>query len=282
MTITAKVIADSVAEGTGIRLLTFELRYPRFIHSEFMTHRVFSRNASSSRAIPVKRLLAAVRQDMAEPVSWGKNQPGMQAREDLTGWRLTAARLLWRSAGHTACAFASLAAALGAHKQIVNRLIEPWSHITVVVTGTEWSNFFALRDHKDADPTIAELAFQMRIAMLKSIPKVLKPGQWHLPYCSVEEKEIGESGVYDWVMPGTTKQDVKRASAARCARTSYLTHDGETPDIAKDLGLFQRLAGAAPQHLSPTEHQATPSGDENFHANFRGWVQFRKEVDHAA
>jgi len=282
MTISAKVIADSVAEGTGIRLLTLELRYPRFIHSEFMTHRVFSRNASSSRAIPVKRLLASVRQDMAEPVSWGKNQPGMQAREDLSGWRLTAARLLWRTAGHTACAFASLAAALGAHKQIVNRLIEPWSHITVVVSGTEWDNFFALRLHEDADPTIASLAAAMDWAIIQSTPKLLRPGQWHLPYCSGEEKFIGESGLYDWVVPGVTKEDVKRASAARCARTSYLTHDGETPDMTKDPGLLQRLAGAAPQHLPPPEHQAPPSGDDSFHANFRGWVQFRQEVDHAA
>ena len=281
MTITAKVIADSVAANTNIRLTTMELRYPRMVHSEFMTHRVFSRNASSSRAIPAKRLIAAVREDMAEPVLWGKNQPGMQARENLSGWRLTAARLLWRTAGHVACSFASLMAALGAHKQIVNRIIEPWSHITVVVTGTEWDNFFALRLHPDADPTIQLLAAEVLAAQVRSLPRVLKPGQWHLPYATHKEQLIGMGLIngYEWV---DTVDTVKRASAARCARTSYLNHDGSSPDVQKDLGLFQRLAGARPQHLSPTEHQATPSGDAEFHANFKGWIQFRQEVDLAA
>lgn len=282
MTITAKIVADSVAETTGIRLITFELRYPRFIHSEFMTHRVFSRNASSSRAIPAKRLIASVREDMAEPVSWGQNQPGMQARQEMSGWKLSAARLLWRTAGHMACLAASGMAALGAHKQIVNRIIEPWSHITVVVTGTEWSNFFALRLHEDADPTIHQLAYVMDCVQRASTPRLLKPGQWHLPYATDQERTAGEADVYDWIDPGIDKQTVKRASAARCARTSYLNHDGTSPDVAKDQGLFLRLAGAHPQHLSPTEHQATPSGDTDFHANFRGWVQFRQEVDYAS
>lgn len=258
-TISAKVIADSVAEDTRIRLLTFELRYPRFVHAEFMTHRVFSRNASSSRAIPVKRLIATVLHDMAEPVHWGKNQPGMQAREELSGWRLAAARLLWRSAGRAAVMFARGMSALGAHKQIVNRLIEPFSHITVVVTATEWENFFALRLHEDADPTIRELAYVMDCVVRASTPQVLKPGQWHLPYAADESRE---------------------ASAARCARTSYLTHDGRRPAAADDLALFQRLAAANPPHLSPVEHQATPSGDLEFHKNFRGWIQFREEIEH--
>lgn len=277
-TITAKVIADSIAADSRIRLTTLELRYPRFIHSEFMTHRVFSRNASSSRAIPVYRLIAAVTSDMAEPVHWGKNQPGMQAREELSGWRLTAARLLWRSAGHAAIFFARGMAALGAHKQIVNRMIEPWSHITVCVTSTEWENFMALRDHKDADPTIQVLAVAIKLAMETSnCLKVLKPGQWHLPYLTDEEAEAGLQLGDIFI-----KQDAKRVSAARCARTSYLTHDGERPTAKDDMGLYHKLAAGDPQHLSPFEHQATPSGDLDFHRNFAGWIQFREEVEHDA
>lgn len=264
-TITAKVIADSVAANTGIRLVTLELRYPRMVHSEFMTHRVFSRNASSSRAIPVKRLIATIVEDMAEPVHWGKNQPGMQAREELSGWRLWAAKKVWRGAGHLAVLAARLMASLGAHKQIVNRLIEPFSHITVVVTSTEWSNWTRLRLHEDADPTIRELAFVMDCVMRASTPKVLHEGDWHLPYVE-NSHEWGEDG--------------KRVSAARCARTSYKTHEGTEPVIKADIALFEKLAIAQPPHLSPVEHQATPSGDVEFHANFRGWVQFRQEIEH--
>lgn len=274
-TITALVVADSIAADTRIRITTLELRYPRFIHSEFMTHRVFSRNASSSRAIPTHRLISAVTNDMAEPVHWGKNQPGMQAREEMTGWRLSAARLLWRVSGRVMCFAAGGMAALGAHKQIVNRMIEPWSHITVCVTSTEWENFMALRDHEDADPTIRALAVAIKDAM-EDTPyiKVLKPGQWHLPYLTLVEQQPGmEAG-------GEAKEEAKRISAARCARTSYLTHDGQRPTAKDDMALYRRLAAGRPQHLSPFEHQATPSGDLEFHRNFAGWVQFREEVEH--
>jgi hypothetical protein len=264
-TITARIIADSVAANTGIRLLTFELRYPRFIHSEFMTHRVFSRNASSSRAIPVKRLIATILEDMAMPVHWGKNQPGMQAREELAGWRLWAAKTIWRTAGHSAVFFARLMDRVGGHKQIVNRITEPFSHITVVVTSTEWSNFFLLRDHPDADPTIQVLAQHMVKAMHGSTPKVLHEGQWHLPYANEFYNDEGPMA--------------RQVSAARCARTSYLTHDRRMPKPHEDVALFEKLAIAQPPHLSPVEHQATPSGDAEFHANFRGWVQFRKEIE---
>lgn len=268
--ITAVAVADSVAADTGIRLTTLAVTYPRFIHSEMMTHRVFSRNASSSRAIPVKKTIDMVVTRMAEPVHWGQNQPGMQAREELQGWKRAAARLVWRTTGHIAVLGARLMAALGAHKQIVNRMIEPWSHITVVISSTEWDNFFALRDHKDADPTIQVVARCMRVAMDASRPRTLQAGEWHLPFLSPLENLSPQHDM------------LKRLSAARCARTSYLTHDKQRPDRAQDYKLFDRLAGAAPQHLSPTEHQATPSGDTAFHANFRGWKQFRQEVDLAA
>src|ERR1700742_2095163 len=78
MAITAKIICDSVSEA-GVRLTTFELMYPRFIHAELMTHRAFSRNAASSRAIPIETMLRRIEENPAMPVFWAANQKGMQA-----------------------------------------------------------------------------------------------------------------------------------------------------------------------------------------------------------
>ena len=167
MTITATVIADSIADGCP-RLTTMQLRYPRFIHSEMMTHRAFSRNASSSRAIPVGRLIQDVIDDPAMPIYWGCNKPGMQAGGEIelkgmADWE-------WRSALRMSVDSARYMSKLGLHKQIVNRILEPFAHINVLVTATDWDNFFALRDHPDAQPEIAALAQEMKIAMVESTP----------------------------------------------------------------------------------------------------------------
>jgi hypothetical protein len=281
MTITAKIIADSLSKG-GQRLTTMQLRYPRFVHAEFMTHRVFSRNASSSRAIPVERLIQDVLDDTAMPIHWGKNQPGMQAREEhdaLVVFRNDAVPpdLAWTRARDVAIAAAERFSKAGYHKQIVNRLLEPFSHINVVVTATEWDNFFTLRHHPDAQPEINELAVQMLEAMWASKPALLD-GEFamHLPYVSNEEmwQIVNDIGVTDRDELNTYGC---RVSAARCARVSYLTHEGRTPDLRSDLDLFDRLAAGRPQHLSPMEHQATPS--PGWHANFYGWRQFRKDIE---
>ena len=156
--ITAKIIADSISVITGIRLTTMELSYHRYIHSEFMTHRMFSRNASSSRAIPIKKLLEQVKNDPMMPIHWGSNKPGMQAGEELKGEDLHVAQREWINAANNAVDTASHLQELGLHKQIANRLLEPFLAIKVVVTATEWENFFKLRIHKDAQPEIQELA----------------------------------------------------------------------------------------------------------------------------
>lgn len=274
MTITAKVIADSVSPE-GIRLTTFELRYPRMIHSELMTHRVFSRNASSSRAIPILTMLRNTVADMAEPVFWGSNNPGMQSKAPLAGFRLWLARRLWRTAGWVAAAFTWGLHKAGAHKQIANRVIEPWSHISVIVTSTDFANWFALRDHPDADPTINFLAKKMRLALGGSTPTLLQPGEWHLPYISDVEREAHDL------------EALKKMSAARCARVSYLTHDGKKPSLEQDLRLYGQLVESKPVHASPTEHQATPDkkwsrnrwAKPELHGNFRGYIQHRKMID---
>lgn len=288
MTITAKVICDSQPK-TGTRITTLELEYPRFIHSEFMTHRMFSRNASSSRAIPVAKMIQAVIDNPAMPIHWGKNQSGMQAREQLEDRYQLQAQLLWLAARDSAVEHAKTMMALGAHKQIVNRILEPFTHIRVIVTATNFANFFALRDHEDAQPEIRELAVAMKKAIEESTPKLVGIGEWHLPYLDAEDF----TNIYEHLKENSiTRHDPAQhqirmmacaVSAARCARVSYLTHDGERPTLEKDLELYRHLVNANPPHMSPCEHQATPDihdACEGWHrlglqANFTGWVQFR-------
>jgi len=289
MTIAAKVIADSVSPE-DIRLTAMQLRYPKFIHGEFMTHRVLSRNASSSRAIPVERMIQDVLDDPVVPVFWGKSQKGMQAVEELGELEKLIAMGAWLFARDKAVKEARNLSWAGAHKQVVNRLIEPWCHINVVVTSTEWANFFALRRHADAQPEMRALADAMWEARERSVPRPLKPGEWHLPY--VAHEEAVASYVLD---PEAWPSFPVRLSVARCARVSYLTHEGTKPEVAKDLALYDRLVGSAPMHASPAEHQATPDERGLFdsgrpltnpppgpwkhpeqHGNFVGWRQFRK------
>lgn len=274
MTATAKVIADSVS-AEGIRITTFQLKYPRFIHSEFMTHRVFSRNASSSRAIPVMKMLKQVWNDPAMPLHWGQNQAGMQAKAELSGFKRWAAKTLWKAAGRVMCGAAWLMTKVGLHKQVANRILEPWQFIHVIVTATDWDNFFELRDHEDAQPEIRDLAIKMREAMAASAPQLLVGNRWHLPY--VTQDEVAQ---YGFVL-------ARKLSAARCCRVSYLTHDGRKPSVEEDLKLCERLAGARPIHASPFEHQASPDATDwhgnwafpNLHGNLRGWVQYRKFIE---
>ena len=267
MSIEAKVILDSVSHK-GIRLTTFQLKYPRFIHSELMTHRVFSRNASSSRAIPVMKVLKQVWNDPAMPIHWGQNQPGMQANAQLTGWKNVAVRGLWRLAGKVACVFAYGMTKIGLHKQVANRILEPWQFIHVVLSATSYENFFLLRDHSDAQPEIRELAQKMRRAMFGSYPTRLRPGQWHLPYLSASERNILSTGV------------ARKVSAARCCRVSYLKHDGDASDVYEDEKLCDRLTKSRPIHASPFEHVATPLNNSNLHSgNFQGWMQYRELVE---
>jgi thymidylate synthase ThyX len=293
MTTTVKVIADSVSPA-GQRLTTFQLRYPRFIHAEFMTHRVFSRNASSSRAIPVAKIIEDIQRDPVVPVYWGKNQPGMQAREELSPEEQLHASAHWFDAMDATIKHVKALIEIGLHKQTANRLLEPWSHINVVCTATDFANFFALRSHADAQPEIKDLSDLMQHAQLLSIPHVLQVGEWHLPY--VEEEDFDEA--YNFLKINRITRDEPRleeinrllikVSTARCARVSYLTHDGRKTGLLEDIELHNKLVVATPLHASPAEHQATPDElvkddysdtrwkNESLHGNFTGWCQYRK------
>jgi hypothetical protein len=275
--IDAKVIEDSIGPN-GKRIVTFVLTYPRFIHSEVMTHRSLSRNASSSRAIPVKKQIVNVLKHMAIPIHVGANKKGMQASKEVSVIKKRIALIAWKILGYIACLFAFLLDKLGVHKQVANRVIEPWSHISVVVTATELNNFFSLRYHKDAQPEFYELAKKMYDVISKSIPNRLKPGDWHLPFVTADDLleaertsflERGDnSGVLFMLL---------KISAARCARVSYLNHDNKFPTVKEDIDLYERLAYHKPMHASPLEHQACATLDPTFKSgNFIGWIQHRK------
>lgn len=268
MTISAKVILDSISPD-GIRLTTLQLRFPKFLLAQFNTHRAFSRSSSSSRAIPVSRMIKDIRLDPVMPAAWLSGRPGMQPGGELPAHASDVLEEEWYRVMDYALEAASIMEDHGAAKEIINRVIEPWAHCRVVVTASEWSNFFKLRLHGDAQNEMRLLAQAMKSALDESTPTYLHHGEWHCPFVSDDED-----------MPLHLK---KRVSAARCARVSYLTHEGKIPSIEADLALYDRLITSEPAHASPVEHLATPdvatkNGWENLHlhGNFRGWQQWRK------
>jgi thymidylate synthase ThyX len=273
--ISARVIADSCydSEHWGAptpRITTFVLRYPRFIHSEFMTHRMFSRNASSSRAIPVQKMIDAAMDDPAVPIFWGKNQPGMQAAEELQGPELAKAKQYWLEARNLNVDIVRDLNKIGLHKQIANRLLEPWMHIEVICTATDWDNFYALRTDAAAQPEMRALAVAMLSAHNESIPRKLVDLEdakvitdaWHLPFVTFEERQT--LGLVESL----------KHSVARCARVSYLNHEGKV-DPDKDAGLHDKLLESG--HFSPFEHQARifDDFDRPYCRNFHGFEPYR-------
>ncbi len=272
MTVEVKIIEDSISP-TRARITTFQLRYPRMIHAEFMTHRLFSRNASSSRAVPVRRILAAIQNDPVIPIHWGKNQKGMQAGEEVDPLTAQICETVWLEACRAMLEKAKVLSDMGIHKQVVNRLLEPWSHISVVVTATEYDNFFSLRCHPDAAPTMRLLAETMRDLYFANTPRRLSIGEWHLPYIKDEEKLAPGNYTNRGILKNESA--LVKASVARCARVSYLTHDKKTPSIENDIELYGRLFDS--KHMSAFEHLATPLANPHEQSgNFKGWCQYRK------
>ena len=292
--IKATIVADSVSPS-GKRITTFELEYPRFIHAEFMTHRLISRNAASSRAIPVEKMLQKISEEPAMPIHWGKNQAGMQAEEE-NNTKVTLGMFrqikeysanLWEKYGYTTSpvnAWRQAAVMMsdvahqfseaGYHKQVANRLTEPFQTMKVVATATEWDNFFWLRRHKDAQPEIPELANCMWEVLQSSEPFQLKEGEWHLPYVPVlrfrdnpiiyckwlkEEKD----GVKTW--EDLDEETALKVSASCCAQVSYRSLD---TSIEKAVKIYDALVSSKPVHASPFEHQAMAPDWEDFDLGF--------------
>lgn len=260
------VLLRSRVPKTGASITTIQLRYWRSIHAELMTHRVFSRNAGSSRAIPVKKMLAQVWSDPAGPIHWGANRAGMQATEELTGWRLWAAKKLWKWTGRAAALGSWAMMKVGLHKQVANRPLEPWQYINVLVTSTEWENFFNLRCHKDAQPEINELACAMRESIRTAPVQDLQPHEWHIP------------NLLPYEVKALTLDTQLKVSAARAARVSIEPFNGD-PSIDKEVARHDLLVGSDPIHASPTEHQAQAADTLGFFANFNGFIQYRSYVE---
>jgi hypothetical protein len=297
--IESKLILASKNAVTGTSLYTFVLVYPRVILAEINTHRALSRNTASSRAIPSRKQRERVLSNPFVPVVIGQNQKGMQAGGELSGWRRKVAYKTWEWARYPNVLASWILDKVGAHKQVVNRIVEPWTFTQQVVTATDLNNIFKLRNHKDAEPHFQIIAESMQLQVEyaervfrtlswnggtpdRRLPindekggigvlQVLKPGEWHLPF--VDMQDIESVGV-DPMMWDVLKQ----VSAARCARVSYmLPENGARSSIERDLELCARLSGSG--HWSPFEHVATPTFDKEYVGNFKAWKQYRKEFE---
>lgn len=254
----AEIKLDSV-NPAGDRLTTFIVTYPRFVHSELMTHRLFSRNSASSRAIPNKKLMDQIVGDPVMPVYWGKNQAGMQATQEVE--EIDEVEGLWLDARNSMVRFSKKLAEKGVHKQLCNRLLEPWMFITVIITATEYKNFFRLRCSPSAQPEIRKIAEMMQEQYNNSVPVKHNHGQWHIPFLYSSESST------------LTTDEQLKVSVARCARVSYLTHDGRH-DVFADFKLHDRLAESG--HWSCFEHQGRALAPAYQSGNFQGWLQYRK------
>ena len=255
--IVARIVADSINKN-GNRITTFELEYHRFIHSEIMTHRLFSRNAMSSRAVPVSKMIEQVRNNPATPIHWGKNQAGMQAANVLVDESLENAKRQWEQSAIYAACQAEIMSNIGAHKQIVNRLLEPFQMMKTILTATEFDNFFWLRCDPDAQPEIQELANCMFEAMNQSQPEVLESGQWHTPYV----EHVFKGGNFesycltdedDNIIKLLTEEEAKAISASCCAQVSYRTLNNT---YEKAMDIYDKLASGRKVHASPFENVA--------------------------
>lgn len=263
MTITAEVIADSL-NPVGVRLTTLKLEFPRYILPQFNTHRALSRNAASSRAIPIAKMIERIKRDPVIPV-WLQNQKGMQPAGPLGEQHVFYADMVWNNAMRICLEMANSLAGMGVAKEQANRLLEPFAHAQVLVTATDWRNFFTLRLHEDAQSEIQQLAAAMKQAMDDSEPVQLAAGDWHCPL-------YGEG----YVRIGNIRQSLQ-LSVARCARVSYSLHDGRQATLEHDIARHDDLLQSG--HWSPFEHQAEALPDDSRCRNFRGWRQYRDVVD---
>src|SRR6267142_5593374 len=263
-----RILADSVAP-CGKRLTTQLWRYPRPIHSEIMTNRGWSKNSASSRAIPTPKLIQMVNDDPWIPDYIGKNQKGMQPGEELTDEAREAAVKAWVDAKNNAVASAEFLLSLKVHKGVINRLLEPWMWITIVASATEMPNMYGLRLHKDAEPHYQHLMRMSKVALDASVPRQLEEGQWHLPFWADSSGQPDDEAELDAFVRAMEKPGLVmfndegrramkdkfrvRISVGRCARVSYLTHDGRR-DLSEDIRLHNDLVTKRPLHASPAEH----------------------------
>jgi len=278
---TARVIARSVHPEGGLDLITVEATYPSCIHKHVLTHRQFSRNTSSNRAIPILKNIQRVIDRPYVPKYWPINKSGMQPAGYLEQGDPVADKLeaIWLRGLHRAIADAREMQAANCHKERVNNILSPYQFTTCIITATDWANFFETRIHKDAQRETQELATAIKQAIDNSEPTPRIFG-WHMPYILPGEVEAAQHF-------GDAENMLLKISVARCARVSYLNHDGKYSTLEEDVRLCNMLYASRPMHLSPTEHQAFPDEIDNngvwleprLHGNFTGWCQNRKFLE---
>lgn len=297
--IEATIISDSISASSGQRLTTFELEYPRFILAEINTHRQLSRNTASSRAISISSMLAILKDHPSAPVHWGANQPGMQATAEISENDRALAYNFWMEARDAAVDIANRMNSLGLHKQVVNRILEPFQTVKTITTATSFDNFFNLRCHMDAQPEIRELANKMLGSYKLSKPEVLSPGEWHTPY--IHHLRNSE-GVLEYWVDGNKLSlgDALKISCSCSAQVSYRKND---TSVSKAVKIYDKLVNSKPVHASAFEHCGTPmicDANNNvpldlstwsegithvtrdgylYSGNFNGWVQYRQLID---
>jgi thymidylate synthase ThyX len=279
MSIEAKIIADSKSIR-GERLTTFLLTFPRIILAEFNTHRMFSRNSASSRAIPFAKMVESVETNPFIPIAWQKDHKGMQGTEYFNKEEGAIKTLLWLNARDKAVDSAKGLSEHGVTKQLCNRILEPYMWHTVICTATDYENFFKLRDHEAAEIHIQELARRMKEAMSNSTPKILHVGEWHIPFGD-EINKMNDN----WAVWGDlTKKETKlKIATARCARVSYTTVGSTSSNShTSDIELYNRLLESG--HMSPFEHCAQVMEDTRhcwkpYSRNFKGFMQYREIIE---
>lgn len=311
MGFSARVILDSISPA-GHRLTTMEVTIARFNTVDFNTHRMLSRNSASSRAIPIQKQIDRVLSDPMVPIFWPKNQKGMLAVESLIGEAREASERLWRRTSKAVAEVAQGLLEIGLHKQLTNRLLEPFLWQTILVTATDWDNFFALRRHPETQAELRQGADLMWEAREASTPRPLAEDEWHLPLVFGPNGEFLHPDDEDdaWRIAeglvGPEEQSpylkvLRMVSVGRCARVSSLTHEGRR-DLTADIDLRNRLLKNG--HMSPFEHVARPMsnweyqdvfkqdkwawteaaehwypvGTTHYLGNFEGWIQERKLI----
>lgn len=284
--IDAKILADTISTN-GARITTFEVLCPLHAHVHMLTHRAFSRNAQSNRAIPSKIVI----KDRAVyvPSFWGKNKKGMSPKgEEITGLKKVLAIIIWNSTSMVCKLSVRLLSALGLHKETANRLISPFLMVNSIITATDFDNFFNLRISEHAQHDISILATKMKKLLDESAPVI---SNVHAPLVHDREKEE----LYEYAKSIYSTYDISggrmklyaianrifnniivQAVVGRCARVSYSTHNGFI-DINKDINLHDLLL--KDRHMSPFEHVAVASGCDDRHANLKGWYSYRSNIE---
>lgn len=279
----SKVICHSRAPN-GEELITLEIEMHRFVLPEFNTHRVCSRNFQSSRAVPTQKLLDQIKSVPAMPVFWGANQSGMIADNELPEDIRQLCENIWKEAAQSAARYATQLHNLNCHKQIVNRLLEPfmWTKGVVTATREAYEGFFLLRSHYAAQPEIKALSDAMKASIEGSTPNDLSYGGYHLPY-------VDNDLILNIHGKRRNISNLVKVSTSCNAQVSYRVLDDSLEKAVKIYEMLNLPKNGVypedPPHFSPTEHVAKVVKDYEYEEFMGGnfatgtFWQYRKSLE---